>query len=585
MNTIRDLQAEFDRLGQESPSDVDVRQALTERVAAQGKRRRTTALIAVAASVVLVVGGASVTNALLSHRLVGPAAPSPIVLVPEVPLPADTQLIRHQLQPTVSPVTAAAPAGLTGQVWFSAPGQLAVSWFDPGSASNGMAGWTTYTPLGSAAASTGALASVGYSITNDRDGTIRSFGPDGLTTPTVSREDITVGGHKATLDTAPGDPNGAFGFPASQRISWQLSDGRWIHVWASDSANKPSPVATLTQFAAGITEQPQTLVRSVGIGLTLPGLTADSSGNSSPLVGMLGAMLYLCPPGVEPLAPNYSSSSGSGSSEADDNLSNAPTESQTESTSDHTSPCITVAVVPRASIDSGTLPAGTEMTAGGTVAHVDTDIGTAWDDLDGGVIAAVSTPRSGPLAGQISGADLAALVASVRLSPSVAVLLVSSPQMTQSPVTGTSMPQPSSTNEGTSASPDQSSGEAPSAEAPASSGDGTAGVVDHRDPQSVLMAYLDALAADDCATAQSFAAPTFRSGNGELCGAATVTGYSLRGAAAVSNTKPATETFAVNLTTGGSSDGTVPAGDVIWFYTLTQQPSGTWLFTGGGTGP
>ena len=44
--------------------------------------------------------------------------------------------------------------------------------------------------------------------------------------------------------------------------------------------------------------------------------------------------------------------------------------------------------------------------------------------------------------------------------------------------------------------------------------------------------------------------------------------------------------YSTTLTiTRGSGDGSVAAGERIWFYQLDQQPSGAWRLTGGGSGP
>src|SRR5699024_7123412 len=155
-------------------------------------------------------------------------------------------------------------------------------------------------------------------ITESRMGRLTGYAdPDDPHASGLSQRDITVGGHPAMLDTAPEGTVDGFGFPASQRISWQLPDDRWIHVWSSDPGRQSSPSATLRAFAEGITETPQTLQRSVGIGLTLPGLTVDSSTNFSVLTGMAGPLVYLCPPGVDPLVASSGSSSGSGSAGPD----------------------------------------------------------------------------------------------------------------------------------------------------------------------------------------------------------------------------------------------------------------------------
>lgn len=107
--------------------------------------------------------------------------------------------------------------------------------------------------------------------------------------------------------------------------------------------------------------------------------------------------------------------------------------------------------------------------------------------------------------------------------------------------------------------------------------------VDPGNPASVLNAYLDAIASGDCATGRTFATETFRKGNGELCGAVPVE------ATRIHPGQPAGTAdeliFATTLTTGGSQDGSVPAGEITWFYDLKRQVDGTWRLAGGGSGP
>lgn len=416
MNTVTDLRDELRTLAELAPSDADVRAALTDRIDARVKRRRTQALFAVAAAVVVVAGGIGITASMLSHRSVGPAGPQPVVTVPDVPLPPDTKLIRHQLEPVSSPVTATPPKELTGQVWFSSPGRLAVSWYDK---SRGAAfGGVLYSSSGTASAAGPAAA--GYVVTEGQADSLTltgaGDGPDGPSTPAVTSTPVTVGGHAATLQTAPTGTTDQMGFPAEQRISWQLGEGRWIHVWAEGLTPVPG---ALESFAAGIIEHPQTLDRSVGIGLTLPGLKVDSSMNASVLSGAsVGSSVFLCPPGIDPLAGSYSSSSGSSGG------------TTIESTSDPTQSCITAGVV-NFPMDAFNAPLRPTVTVGDTVAQVDARTGRAIVDLGGGLLAVVAAPSA-----HLSAQDLAALAASVRLSPAVQVLPMTPSQQSMSMLQG-----------------------------------------------------------------------------------------------------------------------------------------------------
>ncbi|WP_157598381.1 hypothetical protein [Phycicoccus sp. Root101] len=98
----------------------------------------------------------------------------------------------------------------------------------------------------------------------------------------------------------------------------------------------------------------------------------------------------------------------------------------------------------------------------------------------------------------------------------------------------------------------------------------------------MLDTYLRALVAGDCDTAHSLAAATFTSGNGELCGDVKVSSFSLRGEPATAG--PDDVEYGSVLVTDGSGDGSIPRGDVTWFYELERQ-GGAWKLVGGGSGP
>jgi len=98
----------------------------------------------------------------------------------------------------------------------------------------------------------------------------------------------------------------------------------------------------------------------------------------------------------------------------------------------------------------------------------------------------------------------------------------------------------------------------------------------------VLDAYLHALVAGDCTSAHALAAPTFKTGNGELCGDVTVSSFSVSGDPATPGRDEVV--YASVLTTGGSRDGSISRGRTTWFYDLKRQ-DGAWKLVGGGSGP
>lgn len=439
MNTVSDLHDEFAALAAVAPADDTIRAALADRIEQHARHRRATALVAVVAAVVLVAGGIGLTRSLVGNGPARPAGPvpQPVVTVPDVPLPAGTKLIRHQLRPVTSPVTASPPKGLTGQVWYQTPGRLTVSWFDPDPSAFG---WTSYRPLNDSSPAPG---TAGYAITDAKDDPITDVGSSNSDPVTPTGNTVSVGGHTALLLTAPAGSVDAMGFPAAQRLTWQLADRRWIHVWATDpsgsAGDSATPSAALAAFAATIAEKPTTLNRTIGIGLTLPGLTHDYSLNSSPLAGYMGASLLLCPSGVDPYGQVMSSVSGSGSAPASasvsvpaettgpaagdgpSSVSIAPGAGQSYVTSGDTSPaapCLTVAVVNGTDVTAQLN--STPVRVDGTIAHVDVQKQAATADLGHGVTAVVGGPTAADV--KLSADDLAALVASVRLSPAVTVI-------------------------------------------------------------------------------------------------------------------------------------------------------------------
>jgi hypothetical protein len=102
-------------------------------------------------------------------------------------------------------------------------------------------------------------------------------------------------------------------------------------------------------------------------------------------------------------------------------------------------------------------------------------------------------------------------------------------------------------------------------------------------PDVVLRAYLEAVRAGDCAAASRFVvAATFRTGTGELCGAVNLSAYRADGDPI--RPSPTEVLYGMTLTTGGSTDRSIPAGDFLWTYDLVRQPNGAWRIVGAGQG-
>ena len=97
----------------------------------------------------------------------------------------------------------------------------------------------------------------------------------------------------------------------------------------------------------------------------------------------------------------------------------------------------------------------------------------------------------------------------------------------------------------------------------------------------VLDAYLRALKAGDCKTAQALTTSSFAS-NGELCGHVRVKSYTPVGSPAT----PGDEAiFSTNLITQGGNPSLMPDGLHTRFYSLIRQADGAWRVASGGSGP
>lgn len=95
-------------------------------------------------------------------------------------------------------------------------------------------------------------------------------------------------------------------------------------------------------------------------------------------------------------------------------------------------------------------------------------------------------------------------------------------------------------------------------------------------PQVVVETYLQALVAGDCETVGALSA----AGGHGLCGNQRVSRFTRPEAW---TTPYGAVVFATILTTSGG-DGSIPDGDNLWHYWLTQQPDGSWRVTNEGNG-
>ncbi|MEO5940143.1 MAG: hypothetical protein ABIZ72_04320 [Candidatus Limnocylindrales bacterium] len=105
---------------------------------------------------------------------------------------------------------------------------------------------------------------------------------------------------------------------------------------------------------------------------------------------------------------------------------------------------------------------------------------------------------------------------------------------------------------------------------------------DSATPLDVLQAYLGAMRNGDCGIAHQLFVQPARAGNGDLCGHVTLFSYRLTGDPLISGETEIV--YGTTLTTGGSSDGSIPFGDYPWAYDLVRQPNGAWRIVSAGQG-
>jgi hypothetical protein len=246
----------------------------------------------------------------------------------------------------------------------------------------------------------------GYLITAERPAvTVYAPGYDARATSKA----ITVNGHPAQLLSAPkGSFDKTYATPAQSRIAWQLGNGQWIQVWAVGESD-----SVLAGFASSITEVPKVFPADLSIGLTLRGYTAATSRYSSFVSQMAGPGVTLCRP-ASSAAPASSPVS-------------SPAPASAPASSPDTGNCLDVS----ANVADGGFGAGIVMgdesnaqflaqsivvDVGGVRVHVNARYQASWTTWGEATIVVQS-----PGGVTMSSADLAALAASVRLSPALGV--------------------------------------------------------------------------------------------------------------------------------------------------------------------
>jgi hypothetical protein len=100
-------------------------------------------------------------------------------------------------------------------------------------------------------------------------------------------------------------------------------------------------------------------------------------------------------------------------------------------------------------------------------------------------------------------------------------------------------------------------------------------------PSVVLETYLRAFEAGDCGAGRQMWQGS--GAGGDLCGATALSAYQFTGPPATPS--PTEVEYAVELTTTGTGDGSVQAGQTLWFFQLDRQADGSWRITQAGSGP
>jgi hypothetical protein len=100
--------------------------------------------------------------------------------------------------------------------------------------------------------------------------------------------------------------------------------------------------------------------------------------------------------------------------------------------------------------------------------------------------------------------------------------------------------------------------------------------------RDVLVAYLNALDADNCGTARMLATDDYADTTTDLCSSGHLRGTG-KHLGQVWTDRPGEVEFMTALTFSGTDTGN--DGTFDWFYSLTQDRNGAWRVVGGGTGP
>ena len=420
-----DLDRELRDMATDAPDSGSVRTAVRTGFARRQKRVRTVALVATATVVVVIVGGISLGGKIgLSS---GPAAPGSDwqqhvrpVIIPQgstlTPFTDDTRII-SPVTPTVD-----APGPDDTLFWEKDVDSLSVVWFPPsspaGSASpsaDPSASASLSSPDPATTNATNEPAAHGYVISASAEIPVQSSDSGAessapaveATAPYASAPVLSSAPSPSASSPSPTKPsarstmiaghavvisdvqNSSWSnlFPVTRWVTWKLSGGRYVHVWANASTD-----SELLAFAAGIVERPTEFARHMTVGVTLPGYSLEGIAEFGSPGYLDGGVVDLCPVGTKTIFWTTT-----------------------------TVPCLSVTVmaVKNLGIDqTGNIQTAT---VDGVTSTINRDATESSADVGRGFGVLVSDYRAKGMPNQ----DYAALAASVRLDP--AVKLGSSP--------------------------------------------------------------------------------------------------------------------------------------------------------------
>ena len=379
-----DLDQEFHDMATDAPDSGSVRTAVRVGFARRQKRVRTVALVATATAVVVIAGGISLGGKIgLSS---GPAAPGSDwqqhvrpVIIPQgstlTPLTDDAEVI-SPVTPTVH-----APGPDDTMFWQKDVNTLAVTWLPPrvtpsalASGPESAADETTFATVLSPGY--GYVISPGADIpVQTSDSTVQSAAKP-ISRPT------TIAGHPAVISDVPNSTWSSL-TPIERWVTWRLTDGRYIHVWANAH---PDNDADLLAFAAGIVQRPTEFARHMTVGVTAPGFTVEGIAELGSPGYLDAAVVDLCPSGTT-----------------------------TVFFTDITPPCVSVEVLPDKDMGADQKGEIKRVTVDGVVAKINKTTFETTADLGRGFGALILDARTTTA----PDLDIATFVAAVRLDPSI----------------------------------------------------------------------------------------------------------------------------------------------------------------------